>query len=390
MPYPRLVLKKGKERSLLRYHRWIFSGAIDKLPTDLKDGDFVEVYGFDGNYLATGYYQDGNIAVRILNFSLCDISQEFWNARIIYAVELRKKLGYFSDPASNCCRLVNAEGDQVPGLIIDLYDGTAIIQTHSAGIRNSLNEINNALKLALGDLLKAVYHRPSYHDKSDNPGEYLFGNQSSDPVIRENGLFFNVDWESGQKTGYFLDQKDNRLILRKYCRGAKVLDAFCYAGGFAANALQGEAEKVDAVDISPHAAGLAEKNLIKNGFKGNFSVITSDVLKYLLTAEADHDVIILDPPAFAKHLSARHRAVQGYKRLNKVAISRIRKGGILFTFSCSQVVDKILFEKTIVSAAIEAGRMARILCRLGQPADHPVNIFHPESEYLKGLVIEIG
>jgi 23S rRNA (cytosine1962-C5)-methyltransferase len=390
MPYPRLVLKKGKERSLLRYHRWIFSGAIDKLPADLKDGNYVEVYGFDGNYLATGYYQDGNIAVRILTFSKGDIGREFWNERITYAVELRKKLGYFHDPASNCCRLVNAEGDQAPGLIIDLYDGTAIIQTHSSGIRNSLNEINDALRFALGDLIKTVYHRPSYPDMNENPGNYLFGSQSTDPVIRENGLFFNVDWESGQKTGYFLDQKENRLLLRKFCRGARVLDAFCYSGGFAANALQGEAESVDAVDISPHATGLAEKNLARNGFEGNFSVINSDVLKYLLSADPDYNVIILDPPAFAKHLSARHRAVQGYKRLNKAAISRIRKGGILFTFSCSQVVDKILFEKTIVSAAIEAGRMARILYRLGQPADHPVNIFHPESEYLKGLVIEIG
>lgn len=389
MSYPGLVLKKGKERSILRFHRWIFSGAIDKIPDEVRDGDYVELLGFDGNYLATGYYQEGNIAVRILSFSRCEINLDFWLMRIRAAVELRKKLGYFNDPGTNCCRLVNAEGDQLPGLIIDWYDGTAVIQSHSSGIRNSLEDIKEALKNVLDNSISAVYHKSSYPDRGENTGEYLYGNAPLKSIIRENGLFFNIDWETGQKTGYFLDQKENRMFLRKFAKGAKVLDAFCYSGGFSVNALQGDAEWVDAVDISPLASALTENNLALNHFEGKFNAINSDVLKHLVASRSVYDLIILDPPAFAKHLSARHKAVQGYKRLNKIAISRINRGGILFTFSCSQVVDKVLFEKTIISAAIEAGRMARILYRLGQSGDHPVNIFHPESEYLKGLVVEI-
>jgi 23S rRNA (cytosine1962-C5)-methyltransferase len=388
--YPVIKLKRDKDKSLLRFHRWVFSGAIMTLPDHLTDGDWVEVNDYQGNYLATGYYQDGNITVKIISFNKIEINEDFWFSSINEAISLRKRLGYFESPLTNCFRLVNGEGDQLPGLIIDWYNGTIVIQSHSSGIKRSVSAISHALTSILGDQLVAIYHKLSFPAKSEEGGgEYIYGAPGSS-VILENGLSYGVNWELGQKTGFFLDQRENRLLLRNFTRGVKVLDAFCYAGGFSLNALAGNAGQIDLVDASKIATELALKNLEMNQFSGRFNIINSDVLNYLQNYDDKYDIIILDPPAYAKHISARHKAVQGYKRLNYTAFNKIKKGGILFTFSCSQVVDKLLFENTIISAAIEAGRMARILYRLTQPPDHPVNIFHPESEYLKGLVLEIS
>ena len=388
MIYPKIILKEGKEKSVLRFHRWIFSGAVGTLPEVLKNGDWVEVFSADDRYLATGYFQDGNIAVRIVSFNKTEIDAAFWEQKISGAIALRERMGYFSDPGTNCFRLVNGEGDELPGLIIDWYNGTAVIQSHSEGIIRSVPDIVECLKNVLGSKIQAIFHKPSYPYNIDNPGELLFGSPTKS-TVSENGLTFHINLEKGQKTGYFLDQRENRLSIRKFSAGASMLDAFCYAGGFAANALAGGAAHADAVDLAPVAIELTEKNLTVNNFSGKFDLIQEDVLKFLQASKNNYDLIVLDPPAYAKHLSARHNAVQGYKRLNQVAMSRISRGGILFTFSCSQVVDKVLFENTIVAAAIEAGRMARVLYRLSQPADHPVNIFHPESEYLKGLVLRV-
>ncbi len=388
MNYPGIRLKEGKEKSLLRYHRWIFSGAIDELPDNLNSGDWVEVFSARGQYLATGYYQDSNIAVRIVSFLQMPVDNDFWIQKIKSAYSLREKLGYLNNPSTNCFRLLNGEGDELPGLIVDYYGGTAVIQSHSEGIRKNADIIAEALKSVLKEKLNAIYHKPSFMLNNEEAGTYLLGIHQ-DLVIMENDLRLNINLEQGQKTGYFLDQRENRFLSRRFTRDAKVLDAFCYAGGFSLNALKGGASHVDAIDIAPVALQLTSENLKINGFEGKFELIGNDVLKFLLGTTNTYDVIILDPPAFAKHLSSRHNAIQGYKRLNSTALEKINKGGFLFTFSCSQVVDKKLFENTIMAAAIEAGRLARIVERMGQPSDHPVNIFHPESEYLKGLVLEV-
>ncbi len=388
MNYPAIKLKEGKEKSLLRFHRWVFSGAIHELPVNLNSGDWVEVFGADGKYLATGYYQDSNIAVRIVSFSPTPVDVNFWIRRINSAFKVRAKMGYLNDRSTNCFRLVNGEGDELPGLIIDCYDTTAVIQSHSEGIRKNINSIADALKEVMQGRIRAIYHKPSFPFNNEEAGEYLLG-AHEELVIRENELLLNIELERGQKTGYFLDQRDNRYLLRKFSDNAKVLDAFCYAGGFTLNALKGGATWVDAIDVAPVASQLTDANLKLNGFEGRFQFFNNDVLKFLKETRSNYDIIVLDPPAFAKHISSRHNAVQGYKRLNAVALGKINRGGFLFTFSCSQVVDKKLFENTIMAAAIEAGRMARIVERLGQPSDHPVNIFHPESEYLKGLVLEV-
>ena len=387
MIFPKIRLKKGKEQSLRRFHRWVFSGAIEELPTEVHPGDWVEVYSRDDRYLATGYYQDSNIAVRIVSFVQTEINLDFWKAKIASALDVREKLGFTKSDSTNCFRLVNAEGDELPGLVIDWYNGTAVLQSHSDGVRKNIQCIADAVAQVLGDSVKAIFHKPSFPYNED-PGDYLYGAPDVTTIL-ENGLIFHINLERGQKTGYFLDQRENRRLLRKVSSGAKVLDAFCYAGGFSANALKGGATWVDAVDIAPVAGELTRKNLEINDFEGKFNFIQMDVLKYIQGTAEQYDVMVLDPPAYAKHLSSRHNAVQGYKRLNAEALGKIKSGGYLFTFSCSQVVDKKLFENTIMAAAIEAGRMARVIYRLGQPADHPVNIFHPESEYLKGLVLQV-
>ena len=291
MNFPKIKLKKDKDRSLLRYHRWVFSGAIEELPDNLAGGDWVEVFSYKGDYLATGYYQDNNIAIRIVSFSRIPIDLSFWKSRLESAWELRKKLGFADNPGLNCFRLINGEGDELPGLIIDWYNGTAVIQSHSDGIKKSVEIIAEALQKILGDKLKAVFHRPSFPYNAENSGEYLIGS-SGEIIVLENNLMFNINIEKGQKTGYFLDQRDNRYLLRSIARDSRVLDAFCYAGGFSVNALQGGASYVDAVDTANIAMELTDKNLKINNFQGKYNLINSDVLKYLQQTSESYDIII--------------------------------------------------------------------------------------------------
>lgn len=405
MNYPKVILHPGKEESLRRKHLWVFSGAIKKIISPqgkdiiLKDGDVVEVVNNQNKYLATGHYQHGSIAVRILSFDRVEIDSIFWTNKINESISFRKLLGFEilskidgQPPQTNVFRLINAEGDGTPGLIIDFYNGTAVIQTHSIGFYLIRKELCEILKNILGERLIAVYDKSSEtipereNIKAENG--YLFLKSEPDKIVFENGCKFFVDWELGQKTGFFIDQRENRKLLSFYVANKKVLNAFCYTGGFSVYSLKAGALEVDSLDSSKKAIEITEKNVLLNEpFKGIHRSITEDALDYIKNINGRYDVIILDPPAFAKHLNARHKAVQGYKRLNALAIKQIKPGGILFTFSCSQVVDQNLFYNTIVAAAIETGRRVKVLHHLSQPPDHPVNIYHPEGQYLKGLVL---
>jgi 23S rRNA (cytosine1962-C5)-methyltransferase len=384
--YKPVFLKKGKESSLFRYHRWIFSGAIREDDDVPGDGDIVEIFDHKGNYLATAHYQNSSIAARILTFRRQEIDLEFWIKTITTAFNLRKKLGLVNSDNTTGYRLVFGEGDGLPGLVIDWYAGAAIIQTHSAGMERSREIVAEALLHIYGEKLHTVYYT-SAGRKGDQAEGFLKGNTAG-TWFRENGLEFYAHWQGGQKTGYFLDQRKNRMILRDYVKDKLVLDAFSHAGGFAVNALKGDARQVVILDSSRKAIQIAENNLLRNNYS-NFETQVGDTLEYLQESELTFDVMVIDPPAFAKHISSRHKAVQGYKRLNMLAMQRIRQDGILLTFSCSQVVDRALFENTIRAAAIESNRKIRILEWLSQPADHPVDIFHPESSYLKGLVLVV-
>ncbi len=387
----KIILKKGKEISLLRFHPWVFSGAINKLEGEITDGCWVEIVDHKANTLGFGHYQNGSIAVRMLSFGAKRPGENFWKERLKNALHVRKASGLPSD-FTNAFRLTHAEGDGVPGLVIDYYDGALIVQAHSAGMHLDRNIIATALKEILPDL-KVIY----YKSKSTLPGkvrevndEYLEGMGVVPHIVLENNFKFLIDWEEGQKTGFFLDQRENRKLLGDFSKYKTVLNTFCYTGGFSIYALHAGAKLVHSVDASQKAIDLTRKNIELNGFNPDihecFAVDTFDFLK----DKADHyDVIVLDPPAFAKHRDARHQAVKGYQRLNVEAMKAIRKGGVLFTFSCSQVVDRQLFYDTIVSSAIQAGRQIRVLHHLSQPADHPVSIFHPEGEYLKGLVLYV-
>lgn len=387
----KITLKKGKEISIQRFHPWIFSGAIQKMEGEVIDGCWVEVHDFKGKTLGFGHFQNGSIAVRMLSFEQQTPSETFWEDKLRKALRVRHAADLPSEK-TNAFRLTHAEGDGVPGLVIDYYDGVAIVQAHSAGMHNDRNEIATGLKLILPDL-KAVY----YKSQGSLPGkireakeEYLVGMGAVPHVVVENNQKFLVDWEEGQKTGFFLDQRENRKLLGDFSKGKNVLNTFCYTGGFSIYALNAGAKLVHSVDASQKAIDLTRKNIELNGFSPAihecFAIDTFDFLK----DKQDHyDVIILDPPAFAKHRDARHQAVRGYQRLNAETMKVIRSGGILFTFSCSQVVDRQLFYDTIVSAAIQAGRQIKVLHHLSQPADHPVSIFHPEGEYLKGLVLYV-
>jgi 23S rRNA (cytosine1962-C5)-methyltransferase len=384
-----VVLKRGKEQSLERFHPWVFSGAIEKLEGQVEDGCWVEVRNFNGKTLGFGHYQNGSIAVRVLSFGTVAPTRTFWTDRISDAIQLRKSAGLPS-AQTNAFRLAHGEGDGVPGLIIDYYDGVAIVQAHSAGMHQDRHLITEALLKNC----KSVY----YKSQSTLPGktrgplvnEYLHGSAGVPYAILEYDVTFLVDWENGQKTGFFLDQRENRNLLKQFSAGKIVLNTFCYTGGFSVYALKGGATRVDSVDSSEKAIALTRRNLAANGFdsdaNGCYAVDTFDFLE---GKEDVYDVIVLDPPAFAKHREARHQAVKGYQRLNAEALKVIRKGGILFTFSCSQVVDRTLFYNTIVSAAIQSGRQIKVLQHLSQPADHPVSIFHREGEYLKGLVLYV-
>lgn len=389
----KIFLKKGKEQSLHRFHPWIFSGAIRQTQGDLSNGNWVEVLDHHGNTLGFGHYQTGSIAVRVLAFGQEKPSAGFWEKKMGQAVALRTALGLPSQH-TNACRLIHAEGDGLPGLIIDLYNGTAVMQAHSAGMHLDREPIGRALKNILGDSLKAIY----YKSKATLPGTlrdessdgYLLGDVTVPQTIVENGNAFLIDWVEGQKTGFFLDQRENRQLLASYSSGKQVLNTFCYTGGFSVYALKGGATRVHSVDASAKAVALTRENLLLNGFDPEIhSCFATDTFDFLKGKEGQYDIIILDPPAFAKHRDARHQAVKGYQRLNAEAMRVVKPGGMIFTFSCSQVIGRQLFYDTIVSAAIQANRSIKVLHQLSQAPDHPVSIFHPEGEYLKGLVLYV-
>ena len=383
-------IRKGKEQSILRNHPWVFSGAIFTDVSDLQDGEVVEVHDFKGRFLAIGHFQHATISVRILSFKETNIDAAFFNEKIGNAVNLRLKLGFLNEN-NNIFRICHGEGDSLPGLVIDFYNGVAVVQCHSIGMYNAIELIANALKNALVENLTAVYSKSSdtLPEHIAIEDRYIIGSSDTPHPAIENGVHYQIDWVKGQKTGFFIDQRENRALLGKYAFGKKVLNTFCYSGGFSLQALNKGADVVHSLDSSKKAIELTEANVAINSFKGEHASIVADAMDYMKELKEDYDIIVLDPPAFAKHREKRHQAIQGYKRLNAHAIRQIKPGGLIFTFSCSQVVDKYLFTNTVIAAAIESGRNVRILEQLHQPADHPINAFHPEGEYLKGLVIQV-
>ena len=391
--YKKVYLKKGKEESLKRFHPWIFSGAIQSTEGELEEGEVVRVITAGGEFIAVGHYQIGSIAVRVLSFSDVTIDDEFWSSRLRSAFRMRQSIGIVDNPHNNTYRLVHGEGDNIPGLVIDVYGDTAVMQAHSVGIHQQRMAIARCLLEVAGDHVKNVYYKsettlPYKADLGQEDGFIVGG--SDDNVAMENGLKFHVDWLKGQKTGFFVDQRENRSLLERFSCGKKVLNMFCYTGGFSFYAMRGGAELVHSVDSSAKAIELTTRNVEMN-FPGDtrHEAFCEDAFKYLDRMGDRYDLIILDPPAFAKHRGALHNALKGYTRLNQKAFEKIQPGGILFTFSCSQVVTKDNFRNAVFTAAALAGRKVRILHQLHQPADHPVNIFHPEGEYLKGLVVYV-
>ncbi len=387
-----LQINSKKIDSIKRKHPWIFSGAISSDVSDIENGDLVKIADNKGNFLAIGHFQHATISVRILTFEETEIDIDFYFQKINQAFELRKSLHLFHSE-NNIFRLIHGEGDGLPGLIIDFYNGVAVIQCHSIGMYKSLKLINEALQKTLKEELVAVYSKSSdtLQNKHIAVDEYIFGNCKTPHVAIENGIKFNIDWINGQKTGFFIDQRENRAILGKISKGKRILNTFCYSGGFSLYALQNGAHSVHSLDSSKKAIELTEHNVYLNGYSEKHNCIVADAMEHMKTASKDdYDIIILDPPAFAKHRDKKHKAVQGYKRLNAMAINCIKSGGLIFTFSCSQVIDKNLFTNTIIAAAIETQRNVRIIGQLHQPADHPVSAYHPEGEYLKGLILEIN
>lgn len=388
-----IQLKKGKEESLNRFHPWIFSGAILKKDDDIEEGEVVKVYTYDKRFIALGHYQIGSIAVRVLSFSDTEISLSFWVARLQSAFNMRKAIGLADLSDNNTFRLVHGEGDNLPGLIIDCYGTTAVMQAHSVGMHRQRHEICEALKQVMGSRIESVYYKSEttlpYKADLGQENEFLLG-ASKDDVALENGLKFHVDWLKGQKTGFFIDQRENRCLLEKYAQGRSVLNMFCYTGGFSVYAMRGGAKLVHSVDSSAKAIELTNANIQMN-FPNDerHASFCDDAFKFLDSHDAQYDLMVLDPPAFAKHRGALRNALKGYTRLNLKGFERIKPGGILFTFSCSQVVTKDNFRNAVFTAAAQAGRNVRILHQLHQPADHPVNIYHPEGEYLKGLVLYV-
>ncbi|MEZ4923338.1 MAG: class I SAM-dependent rRNA methyltransferase [Crocinitomicaceae bacterium] len=389
-----ISIKPGKDKSLVRRHPWVFSGAIKSIEGKVNEGDWVQVVANKGRGLGFGHYSGGSIAVRMLSFEEKIDKEKLYKDRIRSAFELRRSIGLVENSDTNIYRLVHAEGDQLPGLIIDHYDGHLVIQCHSTGMYRDIDLIQNAIKNVYGKSLKSIYLKSEAtlpKDVVDYSGDqYLFGEAELPVVALEHGNKFSIDWITGQKTGFFIDQRENRALLAKYAAGKKVLNTFCYSGGFSIYALNNKATLVHSLDASQKAIDLTDINVALGKFdpKSHKSIV-DDAMDYIKDVDEDFDIIILDPPAFAKHRSAKHNAVQGYKRLNAHAIRQIKPGGIIFTFSCSQVVDKVLFTNTIIAAAFAAERNVRILEQLHQPADHPINAAHPEGEYLKGLVIQV-
>ena len=385
-----VILKSGKDQSLRRFHPWIFSGAIKKMSGDPAEGDVVAIYDNKDEFLALGHYQVGSIAIRVFSFEDITPDYTFWKEKLLHAYQLRKELGLAGSEHTNVYRLFHGEGDGIPGLIIDYYNGTAVMQIHSIGAYQVRNMLVDILKEIYGDELKSIYDKSEstipFKSAVKGKNEHLLGNNKFD-VVKENGLNFEVNWTEGQKTGFFIDQRENRKLLQSFSNGRQVLNMFCYTGGFSVYALQGGASLVHSVDSSEKAVELVNKNVALNFENANHEAFAVDAFKYLEDIKDKYDLIILDPPAFAKHQDALHNALQGYKRLNQKAFEQIKPGGILFTFSCSQVVSKENFRKSVFAAAANARRNVRILYQLTQPADHPVNIYHPEGEYLKGLVL---
>ncbi len=391
--YKNVYLKRGKEESLKRFHPWIFSGAIHHADEGIEEGEIVRVITADGEFIAVGHYQIGSIAVRVLSFHDEHIDISFWRASLESALQMRIAVGIADSPQNNTYRLVHGEGDNLPGLVIDCYSDTAVMQAHSVGMHVSRMDICEALVQVMGNRIKNVYYKsettlPFKADLGQENG-FIYGNTNENTAV-ENGLRFHVDWLKGQKTGFFVDQRENRTLLEHYSKGKRVLNMFCYTGGFSVYAMRGEAELVHSVDSSAKAIELTKKNVELN-FPGDMrhEAFCEDAFKYLDANDAKYDLIVLDPPAFAKHRGALHNALKGYTRLNVKGLQRIKKGGILFTFSCSQVVTKDHFRNAVFTAAAQAGRRVRILHQLHQPADHPINIYHPEGEYLKGLVLYV-
>ncbi len=385
-----VYLKRGKEESLLRFHPWVFSGAIHHLDDGIEEGDVVRVVSEKGVFIAVGHYQQGSISVRVLTFNDVEIDDAFWHSRIQSALNMRQDIGLANSSNTNAFRLVHGEGDLLPGLIIDVYDKTAVMQAHSIGMHMSRHAIAKALAEVMKGRIENIYYKSETTLPFMEPENgFLLGN-SDDNIAIENGLRFYVDWLRGQKTGFFVDQRENRALLEKYANGKHVLNMFCYTGGFSFYAMRGGAQLVHSVDSSAKAIELTRRNVELN-FPGDprHEAFCEDAFKYLDSSSHTYDLIILDPPAFAKHRGALHNALKGYTRLNEKAFEKIEKGGILFTFSCSQVVSKDHFRNAVFTAAAQAKRKVRILHQLHQPADHPINIYHPEGEYLKGLVLYV-
>jgi len=389
----KIFLKPGKEQSLKRFHPWVFSGAIGRSEGKPEEGDVVNVYSAEGEFLGMGHCQIGSIAVRILSFEAVVPDFDFWKMKIEKAWNLRKSIGLADNSETSVFRLVHAEGDGMPGLIVDFYNGTAVIQMHTVGMFLVLEMLVKALHEVLGEKLKAVYDKsakslPYKADVSAEDG-YLFG-EGGETEVLENGLRFKVDWIEGQKTGFFIDQRENRLLVQQFAKNRDVLNMFCYTGGFSFYALKGGARLVHSVDSSVKAIELTNQNVQLNFAEDTrHEAFAADAFEFMRNIKDKYDLIILDPPAFAKHRDAVHQALQAYKRINTRAFEQIRSGGIVFTFSCSQVVSKEKFREAVFSAAAISGRNVRILHQLTQPADHPVSIYHPEGEYLKGLVLYV-
>lgn len=408
----RIYLKKGREESLKRFHPWVFSGAIESIDKSAKEGDILQIYSYNDEFMGCGHYQIGSIALRILSFDKSALESSFWLNRITEAHSLRQALGIavkteesanssHLSPVTNSYRLIHGEGDMLPGLIIDLYNSVAVIQSHSVGMFLSREKITDALKELFGDNLKAVYDKSAstapFKAALNLEEGYLYQREDfseSDCVIKENGHLFQVDWREGQKTGFFLDQRENRAKVQSFSKGRRVLNLFCYTGGFSVYALAGGALSVDSVDSSAKAIELLERNIELNRAERNsgpnapHNAYCTDAIEFIKSKrEGAYDLIVVDPPAFAKHRGALSNALRAYQRLNYSAITAIAPGGIIFTYSCSQVVDRVSFAEAVFSAAAQSGRRVRVIDRLTQPGDHPVNIFHPEGEYLKGLVL---
>lgn len=391
--YRNIYLKKGKEESLKRFHPWVFSGALNKIDEGINEGDIVRVFSNTGDFLAVGHFQIGSIAVRVLSFEDIEINGKFWEERLASALEARKAIGVADNNSGDTYRLVHGEGDNLPGLVIDCYGKTAVMQAHSVGMHTCRHEIANSLVKIMNGNIENVYYKSEttlpFKAELGQENGFIIGESNDDTAV-ENGLKFHVDWLKGQKTGFFVDQRDNRTLLEHYAKGRNVLNMFCYTGGFSVYAMRGGANLVHSVDSSAKAIALTDANMALNfPDDSRHKSFCEDAFKFLDASGNTYDLVILDPPAFAKHRSALHNALKGYTRLNAKAFSKIKPGGIMFTFSCSQVVTKDNFRAAVFTAAATANRRVRILHQLHQPADHPINIYHPEGEYLKGLVLYV-